>query len=58
VVEPSGWLCTACATPIAHTSVIESTHTTLVNRLRLAGVLTIILRMLRISSGCFGRFYR
>lgn len=46
-VESSGWLCTAWATPMAHTSAIESTHTTLVNRLRLACVLTIFL-------GCCG----
>jgi hypothetical protein len=41
VVESPGWACEAWATPIAHTSAIESTHTTLVNRLRFAGVLII-----------------
>ena len=47
VVESPGWACEAWATPIAHTRAIESTHTTLVNRLRFAGVLTI-------SLGCCG----
>lgn len=51
VVESSGWLCTAWATPITHTSTIESTQITLVNRLRFAAVLTISFRRLQILTG-------
>ena len=43
-VESSGWVCTACTTPIAHTSTIARMHTTLTKTLRFLGVLLTILR--------------
>jgi len=49
-VEFSAWACTACTTPIAHTRAIESMHTTLVNRLRSAVVLTIFLECCRFRA--------
>jgi hypothetical protein len=58
VVESSGWLCTAWATPIAHTRAIESTHTTLINRLRFAGVPIMFLECCRVRPVALDEFYR
>jgi hypothetical protein len=42
VVEFSACACTACTTPIVHTSAIASRHTTLTRKPEFADVLTII----------------
>lgn len=39
-VESSGWECTACTTPIVHTSAIERMQTTLKKALRFVAALT------------------
>jgi acyl-CoA reductase-like NAD-dependent aldehyde dehydrogenase len=39
-VESSGWACTACTTPIVHTSAMERMQTTLKKALRFVAALT------------------
>ena len=52
VVEFSGWACSACAIPMAHTNAAARIHTALAPKPRFAGILTMLVT-LRFSAFYF-----